>query len=181
MQKLNWGNSGIDIQPFKSFAPSHTPHIAKPNSVEVNILFGKVKMKAIPAFVFWLLAATFGYSAERPTIESLVGREFAIRDDWAGQELTFRRKEESIVAVWRILGSGVHVLSEVEIPIRMMSAYQCTFVVHLRDETRVRLKVGIGEKSEIQAFLNGIRIHLEEMKPNQPSEPMRAKGPHGSP
>ena len=40
-------NSGIDIQPFKSFAPSHAPHIAKLNSVEVNTLFGKNKMAAI--------------------------------------------------------------------------------------------------------------------------------------
>lgn len=114
-----------------------------------------------------LIVAISGRAADKPTIQSLVGREFSIHDDWAGQELAFRTKGESICAVWRILGSGVPVVSEVECPVEVKSPSQCVFEVQLRDKSRSKVKVELGEKSEVRAYLNGVRIEIEEKKPNK--------------
>lgn len=92
----------------------------------------------------------------------MVGCEFRIQDDWAGQELAFRKKSGSICAVWRILGSGRPILSEIEIPVEAKSPRQRVFDVHLRDGVRTKVKVQIGDGEEILTFLNGVRIRLDE-------------------
>ena len=121
-----------------------------------------------------LIVAFSGRAGDKPTIQSLVGREFSIHDDWAGQELAFRSKGESIYAVWRILGSGVPVASEVECPVEVKSPRQCVFEVQLRDKSRSKVKVEQGERSEVRVYLNGIRIEIDEKKLNHAAEPTRA-------
>jgi hypothetical protein len=88
-------------------------------------------MKKLLLVIVCVLIAVSVFAADQPTIQSLVGREFSIYDDWAGQELAFRGKEKSIVAVWRVLGSGRPVLSEIEYPVEIKSAHQCVFKVQL--------------------------------------------------
>jgi hypothetical protein len=120
--------------------------------------------------VLWLLGLIPGYAAGQPNLQSLIGREFVIHDDWAGQELAFRLKGESICAVWRILGSGRPVLSEAEYPVEVTGPNQCVFETQLRDKSRSRVKVEIGANSEVRAYVNGIRISLDDKKPNKASE-----------
>lgn len=90
-------------------------------------------MNKLQLLVVCFLALVAGLAAAESSIQSLVGREFRIQDDWAGQELAFRKKSESICVVWRILGSGRPILSEIEIPVEAKSPRQCVFDVQLRD------------------------------------------------
>src|SRR5688572_12662619 len=115
------------------------------------------RMKMLSLLALWLLVAVAGYGDDRPTIQSLVGRNFYIEDDSTGQELAFRQKGESLVAVWRILGSGRPVISEVEYPVEVRSAWQVRFEVELNDKSRAKIKVGITSPSEIRIHLNGVR------------------------
>jgi len=124
-----------------------------------------------------IVAVVSARAAIEPTIESLVGREFTVRDDWAGQELAFVRKSGAILAVWRVLGSGRPVLSEVEYPIEAKSPRQCVFEVQLRDGSRSKVKIELGDRSEVHAFLNGIRFQIEEKKPIQLPEPTSGLAP----
>jgi|CXWL01.1.fsa_nt_gi hypothetical protein len=133
-------------------------------------------MRILLLLTFCIFAPVSGRGADRPTLQSLVGREFLILDDWAGQALAFKNKGDSIYAVWRILGSGVPVLSEAEYPVEMKSPFQCVFEVQLRDKSRSMVKVGIGEASEVRVFLNGVRIMLQEKQPNQSLQPTAPSG-----
>jgi hypothetical protein len=123
-------------------------------------------MKALSLTALCLIAMIPGRAAEPPTIQSLIGRKFAIHDDWAGQELTFRRRGNSIRAVWRILGSGVPVVSEVESPVKINSERQCEFQVRLRDENRSKVKVELWNRSDVRIYLNGVRVDCEERRTN---------------
>jgi hypothetical protein len=124
-------------------------------------------MKVLSLLALWLLVAVAGYGEDRPTIHSLVGREFHIEDDSTGQELAFRKKGESLVAVWRILGSGRPVISEIEYPVEVRSAWQIRFEVELKDRSRANIKVGITSPTEISIYLNGVRIPTREHPPRQ--------------
>jgi len=139
-------------------------------------LFVYRTMRALLLLAFSLTAAVFVPAAEEPAIQSLIGREFIVHDDWAGQELSFVSKGGSILAVWRILGSGRPVLSEVEYPIETKGSRQCVFEVQLRDGSRGKVKIELGDASELRAYLNGIRFQIEEKKPAQPPVPMPPSG-----
>lgn len=128
-------------------------------------------MRVALLLTIWLITVVSGRAVDDPTIQSLVGREFSIHDDWAGQELAFRSKGNSICAIWRILGSGAPVVSEVEYPVEVKSQWQCVFEVLLRDKSRSKVKVELGERAEVRAYLNGVRIEIEEKKPNYTLQP----------
>lgn len=118
-------------------------------------------MRHILLIVVGLFAVTGRCSVAQPDAASLAGREFSVEDDWAGQELAFQKKGEALVAVWRVLGSGRPVLLEVECPVEIKSSRCVEFDLRLRDKSRGRVKVLLGEHAEVRAFLNGIRILLE--------------------
>jgi hypothetical protein len=124
-------------------------------------------MRSLFLLALWSIALISAVAGEELAFESLVGREFAVDDDWAGQELAFVRKGDSILAVWRVLGSGRPVLSEVESPIEAKSPRQCVFAVQLRDGSRSKVKIEISDRSEVQAYLNGVKFPLKEKNPNK--------------
>lgn len=121
-------------------------------------------MKALTFLTLLLALSSDSFADDRPTIHSLAGREFRIEDDSAGQELAFRKSGESLVAIWRILGSGIRVISETESPVELRSPWQIVFEVGLRNQTPGTIKVGIYPGGETRAYLNGVRIPLEEIK-----------------
>lgn len=109
-----------------------------------------------------LLVAVAGYADDQSTIQSLTGREFHIQDDWAGQELAFKKKDDTLVAVWRIRGSGVPIISEIEYPVQFLSRTQVVVDVILSNKIPGRMKVEIRNGPEIRAYLNGVRLPIEE-------------------
>jgi hypothetical protein len=57
-------------------------------------------MRSLFFLALCYIALISAVAGEELAFESLVGREFAVDDDWAGQELAFVRKGDSILAVW---------------------------------------------------------------------------------
>jgi hypothetical protein len=108
---------------------------------------------------------------DRPTINSLAGHYFRIEDDGPNQELTFRLKGDSLVAVWRILGSGVPVISEVEYPVDLPSKWQARSEAKLRDGSTGKLKVSLYGAKDIRIFLNGVQVISEEISWTEPHLP----------
>lgn len=126
-------------------------------------------MKPSLLLLVWSLAALSSLAADRSPLPPLAGRTFSIQDDWAGQELAFIRAGDTLRAVWRVLGSGVPVISEVEYPLEIVSPRQCAFSARLRGEVTRKVKVVIGERGEVLLYIDGLRIHAEEIK--RPTSP----------
>ena len=76
------------------------------------------------------------------------------------------RKGEALVAVWRRLGSGIPVISEIEYPVALRSQRQCVFQLE-RDQKRYELKISLTDEGPPRAYLDGIRIYFEEISPTR--------------
>lgn len=123
-------------------------------------------MKRLLFCIPFLLVPLLASAANYVTIDDLVGHEFSIEDHWAGQELAFVRQDGAIKAVWRILGSGVPVVSQRSCTVEKRSERQCVFFLD-PEKKHAEVKISLNDAGEVKAFLDGIRIYITEKKPNQ--------------
>lgn len=121
-------------------------------------------MKATALIALGLSIPVWACAADSPAIESLIDREFVIHDDWAGQELAFKREGQSLHAIWRVLGSGRPVISETAYPVEIASPRRCVFDAQLRGQHSGHLKVELGDNGEVKIYLNGVKISSEEKR-----------------
>ncbi|HVU33575.1 MAG TPA: hypothetical protein VHE61_09085 [Opitutaceae bacterium] len=130
-------------------------------------------------FIAALLAAALpATAAEEPTILSLVGRRFLIEDTWTGQELLFRSRASKVRAVWRVCGSGVPRLSEVEYGVTMQSPRQCVFIIEQNRKLH-EVVVNVSSDQGVRVFIDGFRVWLQEgpLEPN-PLLNLRRRDPY---
>jgi hypothetical protein len=118
----------------------------------------RTKLRLVVCFLALMTQLAYGQAP----ISSLVGREFSVHDDFAGQELAFKARGSSTCAIWRVLGSGRPVLSEVEYPLELKNENQGVFNVQLRDKSWGRMKIEIRGRSDVRLFLNGLGISITE-------------------
>ena len=111
--------------------------------------------------------------ADQPRLESLVGREFLVEDDWAGQSFTLQRNGESLQAVWRVLGSGRPVVSEKVYPVEMQGDRMGKFRVLLGSAMTdprahpAEITILLPVDAPMKVYLNGVRIVVEERAPQK--------------
>lgn len=135
-------------------------------------------MKRIGLFLLWIAATSIALGAKPGTVDDLAGRVFAVEDHWAGQELSFKKEGDSLVAIWRILGSGLPVISERSYPVKIMSRSQCRFSLELNGHSS-EVKLNVDPDGKAKAYLDGIRIYVSERVPNKPAPANRSQ-PVGS-
>ena len=113
--------------------------------------------------IFFFLTA-WVHADDRPTIDSLIGKQIYIEDAFAGQSFTllkgFKGKKDYMVE-WIRHGSGVPVIRSQKCKVRLDSKYQFRFSLDHPEEKNHEFMVTISSKDETKVYLNGVRIHVD--------------------
>ena len=113
--------------------------------------------------IFFFLTA-WVHADDRPTIDSLIGKQVYIEDAFAGQSFTllkgFKGKKDYMVE-WIRHGSGVPVIRSQKCKVRLDSKYQFRFSLDHPKEKNHEFMVTISSKDEIKVYLNDVRIHVD--------------------
>lgn len=120
------------------------------------------------------LASATAFAADGLTIDSLTGRTFGVEDDWAGQGFSFKKKDQALYVTWKVFGSGVDVVSETEYPVEVKGPKQCVFSPNIKGK-RSEVKIDLSWDPEIRVYLDGIRIHVTDLKKPEPKNPKTSK------
>ena len=121
-------------------------------------------MKALSIGIIFSLLTAWVHADDRPTIDSLIGKQVYIEDAFAGQSFTllkgFKGKRDYMVE-WVRHGSGVPVIRSQKCKVRLDSKYQFRFSLDHPEEKNHEFMVTISSKDETKVYLNGVRIHVD--------------------
>jgi len=121
-------------------------------------------MKALSIGMIFSLLTAWVHADDRPTIDSLIGKQIYIEDAFAGQSFTllegFKGKKDYMVE-WVRHGSGVPVIRSQKCKVRLDSKYQFRFSLDHPEEKNHEFMVTISSKDETKVYLNGVRIHVD--------------------
>ncbi len=121
-------------------------------------------MKALSIGMIFSLLTAWVHADDRPTIDSLIGKQVFIEDAFAGQSFTllkgFKGKKDYMVE-WVRHGSGVPVIRSQKCKVRLDSKYQFRFSLDHPEEKNHEFMVTISSKDETKVYLNGVRIHVD--------------------
>jgi hypothetical protein len=121
-------------------------------------------MKALSIGMIFSLLTAWVHADDRPTIDSLIGKQVYIEDAFAGQSFTllkgFKGKKDYMVE-WVRHGSGVPVIRSQKCKVRLDSKYQFRFSLDHPEEKNHEFMVTISSKDETKVYLNGVRIHVD--------------------
>ena len=121
-------------------------------------------MKALSIGMIFSLLTAWVHADDRPTIDSLIGKQIYVEDAFAGQSFTllkgFKGKKDYMVE-WVRHGSGVPVIRSQKCKVRLDSKYQFRFSLDHPEEKNHEFMVTISSKDETKVYLNGVRIHVD--------------------
>jgi len=121
-------------------------------------------MKALSIGMIFSLLTAWVHADDRPTVDSLIGKQIYIEDAFAGQSFTllegFKGKKDYMVE-WVRHGSGVPVIRSQKCKVRLDSKYQFRFSLDHPEEKNHEFMVTISSKDETKVYLNGVRIHVD--------------------
>ena len=121
-------------------------------------------MKALSIGMIFIFLTAWVHADDRPTIDSLIGKQIYIEDAFAGQSFTllkgFKGKKDYMVE-WIRHGSGVPVIRSQKCKVRLDSKYQFRFSLDHPEEKNHEFMVTISSKDETKVYLNGVRIHVD--------------------
>ena len=121
-------------------------------------------MKALSIGMIFSLLTAWLHADDRPTVDSLIGKQIYIEDAFAGQSFTllegFKGKKDYMVE-WVRHGSGVPVIRSQKCKVRLDSKYQFRFSLDHPEEKNHEFMVTISSKDETKVYLNGVRIHVD--------------------
>ena len=121
-------------------------------------------MKALSIGIIFISLTAWVHADDRPTIDSLIGKQIFIEDAFAGQSFTllkgFKGKKDYMVE-WIRHGSGVPVIRSQKCKVRLDSKYQFRFSLDHPEEKNHEFMVTISSKDEIKVYLDGVRIHVD--------------------
>ena len=121
-------------------------------------------MKTRSIVIIFLFVTAFVHADDRPTIDSLIGKQVYVEDAFAGQSFTllngFKGKKDYMVE-WIRHGSGVPVIRSQKCKVRLDSKHLFRFSLDHPEEKNHEFMVTISSKDEIKVYLNGVRIHVD--------------------
>jgi len=121
-------------------------------------------MKALSGGIFFSLLTAWVHADDRPTIDSLIGKQIYVEDAFAGQSFTLLKGlngNNDYKVEWIRHGSGVPAIRSQTCKVRLDGKYQYRFTLDLPEEKNGEFTVSISAKDDIKVYLNGVRIHVD--------------------
>ena len=121
-------------------------------------------MKALSGGIFFSLLTAWVHADDRPTIDSLIGKQIYVEDAFAGQSFTLLKGlngNKDYKVEWIRHGSAVPAIRSQTCKVRLVSKYQFRFRLDHPEEKNGDFMVSISAKDKIKVYLNGVRIHVD--------------------
>jgi len=121
-------------------------------------------MKALSGGIFFSLLTAWVHADDRPTIDSLIGKQIYIEDAFAGQSFTLLKGlngNKDYMVEWIRHGSAVPAIRSQKCKVRLDGKYQFRFSLDHPEEKNGDFMVSISGKDVIKVYLNGVRIHVD--------------------
>ena len=121
-------------------------------------------MKALSGGIFFSLLTAWVHADDRPTIDSLIGKQIYVEDAFAGQSFTLLKGlngNKDYKVEWIRHGSAVPAIRSQKCKVRLDGKYQFRFSLDHPEEKNGDFMVSISGKDEIKVYLNGVRIHID--------------------
>ena len=128
-------------------------------------------MKALSGGIFFSLLTAWIHADDRPTIDSLIGKQIYVEDAFAGQSFTLLKGlngNKDYKVEWIRHGSLVAAIRSQTCKVRLVSKYQFRFSLDHLEEKNGDFMVSISGKDEIKVYLNGVRIHIDVISNPKP-------------
>ena len=121
-------------------------------------------MKTRSLVIVFLFVTAWVHADDRPTVDSLIGKQIYVEDAFAGQSFTLLKGlngNEDYKVEWIRHGSGVPAIRSQTCKVRLDGKYQYRFSLDHPEEKKGEFMVSISGRDEIKVYLNGIRIHID--------------------
>ena len=136
-------------------------------------------MKTRSLVIIFLFVAAWVYADDRPTVDSLIGKQIYVEDALAGQSFTLLKGlngSKDYRVEWIRQGSAVPAIRSQTCKVRLDGKYQFRFSLDHPEEKKGDFTVSISGKNDIKVYLNGVRIHIDpayghDLKPKKPNSP----------
>ena len=128
-------------------------------------------MKALSGGIFFSLLTAWVHAYDRPTIDSLIGKQIYVEDAFAGQSFTLLKGlngNKDYKVEWIRHGLLVAAIRSQTCKVRLVSKYQFRFSLDHLEEKNGDFMVSISGKDEIKVYLNGVRIHIDVISNPKP-------------
>ena len=121
-------------------------------------------MKTRFLVIIFLFVTAWIHADDRPSIDSLIGKQIYVEDAFAGQSFTLLKGlngDKDYKVEWIRHGSAVPAIRSQTCKVRLVSKYQFRFRLDHPEEKKGDFMVSISGKDEIKVYLNGVRIHID--------------------
>ena len=132
-------------------------------------------MKALLFGTIFITLTAWVHADDRPTIDSLIGKQIYVEDAFAGQSFTLLKGlngNKDYKVEWIRHGSAVPAIRSQKCKVRLDGKYQFRFSLDHPEEKNGDFMVSISGKDEIKVYLNGVRIHID-LTPNPKPKPSK--------
>ncbi len=114
--------------------------------------------------IIFLFVTAWIHADDRPTIDSLIGKQIYVEGAFAGQSFTLLKGlngNKDYKVEWIRHGSAVPAIRSQTCKVRLDGKYQFRFSLAHPEEKNGDFMVSISGKDEIKVYLNGVRIHID--------------------
>ena len=121
-------------------------------------------MKTRSLVIIFLFVTAWVHAYDRPTIDSLIGKQIYVEDAFAGQSFTLLKGlngNKDYKVEWIRHGSAVPAIRSQTCKVRLNGKYQFRFSLDHPEEKNGEFTVSISAKDDIKVYLNGVRIHVD--------------------
>jgi len=128
-------------------------------------------MKALSGGIIFSLLTAWVHADDRPTIDSLIGKQIYIEDAFAGQSFTLLKGlngNKDYMVEWIRHGSAVPAIRSQKCKVRLDGKYQFRFSLDHPEEKNGEFMLSISGKDVIKVYLNGVRIHIDVISNPKP-------------
>ena len=131
-----------------------------------------IKSSSIQAFgILFIFVNGWIHADDRPTVDSLIGKQIYVEDAFAGQSFTLLKGlngNKDYKVEWIRHGSAVPAIRSQTCKVRLDGKHQYRFSLDHPEEKKGDFMVSISGKDEIKVYLNGVRIHIDVISNPKP-------------
>ena len=128
-------------------------------------------MKTRFLVIIFLFVTAWIHADDRPSIDSLIGKQIYVEDAFAAQSFTLLKGlngNKDYKVEWIRHGSLVTAIRSKTCKVRLDGKYQFRFSLDHPEEKNHEFMVSVSGKDEIKVYLNGVRIHIDGISNPKP-------------